>query len=329
MQRNLKSILSAVLLTTASAGSLIAATPTLAQNYTEAQQVTAFDQSTYNHCDVEMLSKLWGQNHYQSKLRLGWKILGGDRWVAEEELTRSREAGNSCSWAMVPHSYDDAVTLARAWGVSVGEAKAKAARFYSAGDGDMVLDSFLIDTAERTDETQQFQAFAGSRFNYCDAKMIGEFIGQDPYQGKLLIGQQVLDGAHSFIDNKLNYARNDGKSCDWGDVGMSYNDAQQLAQAWGVDVATAKTDAATYHTQGLSAYVEGADSRTSHAASRAWDVYVNSRFSYCDAEAIAQAYNTGIYGGKLLIGNKIMNGWSDTVTDQINRQKQQGHTCSI
>ena len=124
-----------------STATLLAATPALSQTASEFQQIAAFDNSSYNHCDVTMLARLWGHNHYQSKRRLGQKILWGDEYYIDQFLSTSRSRGIRCEWEDLPLDYSDAEQLAAAWEVSVWDAKVTAVELYSSGDGAMVAES--------------------------------------------------------------------------------------------------------------------------------------------------------------------------------------------
>lgn len=129
------------LMLSASVGTLAATTPAVAQGASEYEQVAAFDRSGYNHCDVAMLAQVWGQSHYQSKLRLGQKILWGDEYYANQFLQQSRNRGNRCDWSNVPLTYSDAQRLAQVWSMDTWSAKMQAVDLYSMGDGILVRQS--------------------------------------------------------------------------------------------------------------------------------------------------------------------------------------------
>ncbi len=80
--------------------------------------------------------------------------------------------------------------------------------------------------------------------------MIGELYGTDTYQGKIEIGNKIGAGLVANIPLVLNESRERGASCDWADLPYGYSNAQVLAAAWGMDVASAKAAAGDLATWG-------------------------------------------------------------------------------
>ncbi len=111
--------------------------------------------------------------------------------------------------------------------------------------------------AEAHQQSQrEFEAFVASRYNYCDAKMVGALYGQDAAGGKVIIGQKILNGIGENVPVVLVESRNDGNACAWRDTGYSYQDALVLANVWGFrDLNLAKLKAAELFTNGRSAQV--------------------------------------------------------------------------
>ena len=108
-------------------------------------------------------------------------------------------------------------------------------------------------------DSQNWDAFVGSRYNYCDAKMIGIVWGMTPEQGKVEIGYKVLHHLTSNLESVLQESRDAGYECAWEDTGLSYDDAVQLAYVWDLDDPyQAKLSAAYHYTQGESGIVGSA-----------------------------------------------------------------------
>jgi len=105
--------------------------------------------------------------------------------------------------------------------------------------------------AQAMPQQRAYDAFFSSGYNYCDAKLIGAIYGQSPDGGKVTIGQKILNGIGRNVSVVLRESRSYGYTCDWEDTGLSYSDAQVLAQTWGfADPYDAKLKAADLFTNG-------------------------------------------------------------------------------
>lgn len=93
-----------------------------------------------------------------------------------------------------------------------------------------------------------FSSYVNSRYEYCDAKVLGALWGEDTYTAKSSIGQMLMDGEGALLEEKLAASRqralddlsNRDIRCHYDDIGVSYDDAVALAQYWGVDTWEAK-----------------------------------------------------------------------------------------
>lgn len=105
--------------------------------------------------------------------------------------------------------------------------------------------------AQAMPQQRDYDAFFASRYNYCDAKLVGALYGQNAAGGKVIIGQKILNGIGANVPVVLRESRGDGNACDWEDTGLSYADAQVLAETWGFsDPYEAKLKAADLFTNG-------------------------------------------------------------------------------
>ena len=89
--------------------------------------------------------------------------------------------------------------------------------------------------AQAEPQQRAYDAFFSSRYNYCDAKLVGALYGQDADGGKVTIGQKILNGIGTNVPVVLRESRDYGNVCDWEDTGLEYSDALVLAQTWGFD----------------------------------------------------------------------------------------------
>lgn len=110
--------------------------------------------------------------------------------------------------------------------------------------------------AEAQSRQAEHEAFSASGYNYCDAKLVGALYGQDVEGGKVIIGQKILNGIGTNIPVVLRESRSQGSICEWDDTGLSFADAQVLAEAWGLsDPSQARAKAADLFTNGRAQQV--------------------------------------------------------------------------
>jgi len=98
----------------------------------------AFQESDFTYCDAKLLGAAWSVDIDKAKAEIGYKILGGYSENLAAVFAQGRQTA-SCGFEDTQLTYDDAGKLASIWGVDVGEAKDKAAAYYTAGDSAIVL----------------------------------------------------------------------------------------------------------------------------------------------------------------------------------------------
>lgn len=226
-----------------------------------------FFQSTYNYCDATLISQSWQIEITEAKATIGRKIQNGLVDALESSLAGARREGHACTWADVPHSYEDAEKIAAAWGYAdVTEAKDKIAYLYTQGRSAEVLAALSqSQTGGLSPEDESaIEAFLNSAYTYCDAKLVGAAWSQDITGAKASIGYKVLNGYTDQLEGIFAEGRQI-TTCDFVDTQLSYEDAEKLAGIWGVDVGRAKDKAAQYYTNGQSAIVLGALGQTTNA----------------------------------------------------------------
>ena len=190
--------------------------------------------------------------------------------------------------------------------------------------------SLAVATPATAQDMANFQRYADSGYTYCDAKLMGAIYGEDPYQGKLIIGQKIANGIGSNIPLMLRDSRNRGNRCEWVDVPHSYDDAVALGNYWGVSTSQAKAKAATFYTNGQSGAVTdalrygGGEQAENEAAIQRFGF---SGFTYCDAKMIGAYFQQSAYEGKIFIGRKIGVGLIDNIPWYLQRAREGGNKC--
>ena len=102
---------------------------------TRQQQMNAFSMSSYDYWDARVLSEFWGQSTWDSKLRIGRKILIGRHYgdlnntllainqivsLAQNRYLRTTRINDPSSYRLYQegYTYNDAILLARLWNFS-------------------------------------------------------------------------------------------------------------------------------------------------------------------------------------------------------------------
>ena len=102
--------------------------------------VDRYVESNYEYCDALMLGRLWQRSAYDAKVLIGRKLAANNRSGIEYALEQAREHEYFCSFADTGLNYGDAEILARAWGMSINETKARLADKVSMGQRDMTME---------------------------------------------------------------------------------------------------------------------------------------------------------------------------------------------
>ena len=191
--------------------------------------------------------------------------------------------------------------------------------------------TLAIATPVSAQDQANFERYAASTYNYCDAKMIGAIFDRDPWGGKIIIGQKIANGIGSNIPLMLRESRTQGNKCGWQDLPHSYSDAEKLGRYWGTSTWEAKTKAAAYYTAGRPKVVAQALASASDDEQRqsaALSTFFNSGFTYCDAQMIGAYFTQDAYQGKLFIGSKIKAGLISNVPWYLDRAREGGAKCA-
>jgi hypothetical protein len=148
----------------------------------------------------------------------------------------------------------------------------------------------IAHASSTSQEDQAFSAYANSRYEYCDAKMVAALWGLDVYAGKLRIGNKILYGIADIVEEDLTNSRQRGNSCNFNETGFSYRDARRLSNAWGgrLSVWDAKTKIAAFVTAGQSSQIRAQmNNSRSHADQQLYgNFHIRQRSSgrYLDAK---------------------------------------------
>jgi hypothetical protein len=178
-----------------------------------------------------------------------------------------------------------------------------------------------------------WSAYASSRYDYCDAKMIAIVWGQSVSDAKLTLGNKVAAGLTSLADADIANGRQKALAqfdsdrairCSYSDAGYSYDDAAMLASHWGMDTWEAKMLIEKKLLWGNADIVKSEliSARTASGTQDPWASYASSRYDYCDAKMIAIVWGQSVGEAKLILGNKVAAGLMNLADADIAHGRQ-------
>ena len=171
--------------------------------------------------------------------------------------------------------------------------------------------------------------FSQTTYGYCDATLIAGLWGESVTEAKSTIGYKLSNGLESTLKDALAEARkkalvafdNNRLRCSYHLLGYSYEDAEKLAAYWGTDPWEAKQRIERkYLLDGNKTHIDEALKQARGASATPTDpmqAYFSSSYGYCDAAALASYWGQSVSDAKATIGQKIINGWTSTLTTLI------------
>jgi len=309
--------------------------------------------SRYSYNDADTLATFWGIDVYSAKLRIGTKIQFSDQKLLDGLLydarAHDRKLGDSDDAKLFglyvdsTYSYNDAETLATFWGIDVHSAKLRIGTKIQFGDHKllqgMLYDARVYERKIGEDlsdgDAKLFELYADSRYGYTDAEALAGLWSTDVHSAKLLIGTKVQFGDHKLLDGLLHEARLRESKVSSGskyfelyaDSRYGYDDAATLASFWSVDVMEAKEQIGWKVRYGHTKILDNtlAEARlaskldTTDESGKLFALYVDSPFSYDDAEALAALWSTSIAEAKSHIGRKMRSGDAALIRASLDR----------
>ncbi|BAY83597.1 hypothetical protein NIES267_30860 [Calothrix parasitica NIES-267] len=101
-----------------------------------------------------------------------------------------------------------------------------------------------IEASAKQVRNRELNAFSNSKYDYWDARVLGDYWGQSAYEAKARIGRKILWGKSDvavleqfLVDARVNALQKLNNSSNnlplYIDSKYRYNDAQKLAKLWG------------------------------------------------------------------------------------------------
>lgn len=216
---------------------------------------TAFFESSFDYCDAKLLAGFWGDGISEAKATISFKLGIGGEDLVRQSLKMAREkaletSSPTCSIYEMGYAPADAEALAKYFNYST-LTEAKAAMFNKMlNQGEPALVEVLKAAGAPTVSAKPakpvnkdpFQAFLASRFDYCDAKVLGQLWGVPVDESKLRIGTKIVSGYPQIVASELDRAFGTAghAECEWVELDYTYEDAQAMAAMWGQPVDESK-----------------------------------------------------------------------------------------
>lgn len=219
------------------------------------QDISAFFESSFDYCDAKLLAGFWGEGISEAKGTISFKLGVGGESLVRDSLKMAREkalqtGAPTCSIYEMGYAPADAEALAKYFNYS-STSEAKAAMFNKMlNQGEPALIQVLKAAGAPTVSAKPaapvnkdpFQAFIGSRFDYCDAKVLGQLWGVPVDDAKLRIGNKMVTGYPQIVSAELDraFSTPGHAECTWPELRYSYSDAEVMAGVWGQSVEESK-----------------------------------------------------------------------------------------
>ncbi|WP_291842851.1 hypothetical protein [Maricaulis sp.] len=175
------------------------------------------------------------------------------------------------------------------------------------------------------DEAARLDLFFSSEYGYCDARKVADVWKTSPFAAKAIIGGKIANGLTDLVDADI--ASTAGRvACDWGELGLSWEQAVALADYWGRSPGEAKAKSGDIATdlghkgfrRAMAHVLNSAPPQNPSGNDGAYQqLFFNSDYGYCDALKVARVWGTDVGSAKTVIGQKIAGGITDLVDVDI------------
>jgi hypothetical protein len=222
----------------------------------------------YSYCDADHVAQVWGKgDSWDVKVRLGGLLMKGKNAKVEKAIAQGREMadaqGSICEFWSNGYLYEDAEAIGALWGMDAYGAKAGLARMLRYGDWGGV--DMAMQKSGRYDEKYYEEPYyddcdvgyaygdpqeriaAYAAYDACDAALLAGFWNIPEEQAYARIGKTIEEEGRARVEQDLQSARTfpsdrAKEACDYFQSPYTYEDAELLAQSWGMeDVYAAKT----------------------------------------------------------------------------------------
>jgi ribosomal protein L16/L10AE len=329
----------------------------LPQANVEQQQSEAFENSKYTSDDAKLLSMYWDLGDFSNaKLYIGSLLLSGDDAAIQQVLQQAQliKRQDEAFWNS-KYTFNDLEILANFWGKNERwDAKLKLGSLLLGGrDAEIqqalqqaanqpaqeaALPQANVEQSPANASTQQWEAYSNSKYTYDDAELLAEHWGKpEPWDAKLKIGSLLMSGDDAAIQKALQQAGNnqaiqqarqqrqqqaraeEQQEEAFLNSKYTYEDAERLAEYWGKPYPwNAKLKIGSLLLGGKDAEIQQALLEL-----RQWNTYSNSKYTYDDAEGLAEHWGKPEpWDAKLKIGSILMSGDDAAIQKALQQANQ-------
>ena len=187
---------------------------------------------------------------------------------------------------------------------------------------------FIWNRPAQANEDAYINAYDNSVISPCEMTNLQAHFKTDYYDTKLAIGKTIVEKKNLSAVIKASHKAKEAKKCDFWDHGFQYEDAEVMAQAWGLDIYETKMKLGQYANDNTFKVTRDlVDQNAKRQASTrkpvkksGFDAYASSKYDYCHAQMIKKSYQVGIVDAKIMLGDAIANNY---VESKLNFAREQ------
>lgn len=209
-----------------------------------------FFKSDYTYDDANLLAGLWNIPVDEAKQVLGHKILNGIENLLPDKIQRHDEGHywlteNFRAYANSDYDYDDAELLASLWDMTLLDAKNEIGYKVKHKLEDNLPEKLREDDKidKHIDSSNvALNAFDKSDYSFADAELLAQLWNISILEAKKTIGFKINEGIEKFLpdDVRNHTAASNNALTSFDKSCYSYDDAELLAQLWGISTFEAK-----------------------------------------------------------------------------------------
>ena len=230
------------------------------------------------------------------------------------------------------YTFDDAQKLADMWSIPLREAKQAIGHKIIHNIEGLLPTEVGAPKANPDWDIESLTSFFKSAYTYEDAEQLALLWNISPYEAKKAIGHKINNNIQHLLPEGLQQPIKPdvkGTSPDWDPNGLdaffksnyTYDDAQALANLWGIGIVEAKQ--ALGHKvinklqHLLPSGLQQPTSKSKYSPAANFQAYVKSEYNYDDAVLLASLWSLGVPEAKNEIGYRVINDTEKTLPNKL------------
>ena len=179
---------------------------------------------------------------------------------------------------------------------------------------------FIWNKPAQANETAYIDAYDKSVISACEMNNLQVYFKTNYYDTKLAIGKTIVEKKDLTAVIVKSHKTEGAKTCDFWAHGFQYEDAEMMAQAWGLDTYETKMKLGQYANENTfrktkeliaqtASQIKKSPARTTQ---KGYEAYASSKYDYCHAKMLQQSYQIGMEEAKIMLGDAIAGNYIDS-----------------